>query len=730
MRSCVLAACAALALLCWRTDARAGETAGDVNFFQQTLGDIMDTPILAASYAEERPSDAAASALVVTAETLEKRGYSSLADLLEDTPQFQLQRNSDVRRLNLISVRGIPNNERLVILYDGVRVTPPTGDILTIAGQFSLRDAERVEIVLGPMSSIYGADAFSGVINVVTRSGPRRQAGASYGSFSARSAEVSAGTGLASAGERQPTASLTYAASEEEGPKLPSFYRKDYAWYNGQYRSGQAQLPGGTLTTVPVRPYDARENSSFTNARLALDNFDMGFIRMRESHSSSIGVKPELTLYVNDARFATDYWTIYGRHTYASPDGAWRLASLAAYYDYAIDPETKFLNSFSGYAPAYKYARSQSSCLQETLSFEPVEGFPALAGFTYQQNSVLPYTSDLGGKFDTARSPISQGFTYSGSTIPVDFYSLNYSNTGAFLRLQTPELGRTVLSLGLRYDYNTAYGATWNPRAGLVWKPGVEDHTIVKILYGEAYLAPSPFYTHKHFGSFVSVPVSGLDPTGYYSYFFHVPNENLEPEKLRSVEGSVSQDFGHALRLAVNPYYNKVQEVIQDVVTGPGTFKGVRVASVEQAQNRGMMETYGATLRADGVTRAGRWVFEPWAAYTYSEGHISGEPLPFNSLHTLQAGFSALRSGWTFTPKLLHRSSSRAQDRTKVPQFTVVDMFVRYACRRVAGLSAYLQFKNILDRRYYNAAYGGGTDRMDGAPQEPFSMTGGLEYRF
>jgi iron complex outermembrane receptor protein len=721
--------CAAITL-----PAGAEEPAGGVDFFQSTLGDILDTPLLAASYAEERPSDAAATAYVVTAETIDKRGYASLADLLNDTPQFQVQRNSDVRRLNLISVRGIPNNERLVILYDGVRVTPPTGDLLALAGQFSLRDAEKVEVVLGPMSSVYGADAFSGVINVVTRSGKERKASASYGSFSGRSASLSAGADLSKEKENAgaPSAYLAYSAQAADGPKLPDFYRKDYSWYNSQYQAGLVQKKYYDPATVgvPVRRYDAKENSSFLNTRLKLGSFETGLIKMKESHSSSIGVKPELSLYVKDARFATDYWTAFLKHSYASPDDTWKLTTLGGFYSYEIAPETKFINSFSDYNDAYKYASAKTTYIEETLAFEPAQDFPALIGFSYQENSVLPYTTDLGHKFNADKSPLSQGFTYTGSTIPVDFYSLNYSNTGAFMRLQAKEIGRATFSLGLRYDNNTAYGETWNPRAGVVWKPGDEDHTIVKLLYGEAYLAPSPFYSHKHFGSFYSIGISPTDPSGYHSAFFHVPNENLEPEKVRSVEGVLTQDFGHALRISLNPYYNKVNHLIQDVLIGPGIFHGVKVDQMERAENQGTMETYGGTLRADGVVKSGHWNFETWTAYTYSEGRLSGKTIPFNSLHTVQAGFSALHGPWTLTPKALYRSASHNQDGGRVAQFTVADLFIRYACHRIPGLTAHLELKNIFDRRYYNAAYGGGADRLDGAPQTPFEAAAGLTYKF
>ncbi len=449
---------------------------------------------------------------------------------------------------------------------------------------------------------------------------------------------------------------------------------------------------------------------------------------MGESHSSSIGVKPQLTLYGEDERFSTKYWTLYGRHVYTSPDETWTLTSLISHYTYEINPETLFKNSFSGYQNAYKYALSQTNSLQETLAFEPAAGCPALLGFTYQENSVLPYTADLGHEFDTTKSASSQGFVYSGSTIPVDFYSLNYSNTGAFARIQTREIGNATLSLGIRYDDSTLYGETWNPRAGLVWKPGGDDRTVVKVLYGEAYLAPSPFYTNKNFGSFIS---TNTNSTGYYSDFFHVPNSDLDPETIQSIEGSL-RSFGHALRLSFNPYYNKIRNLIQDVITGPGTFHGVPVAEIEMAENRGTMETYGATLRADSVLRAARWSFESWAAYTYSAGRLAGNAIPFNALHSVQAGVSVLRGRWAITPKLFYRSYSRDQDGASVPPFTVEDLYVRYAVSGPgkAGLTAYLELKNIFDKRYYNAAYGGGADHLAGAPQDPREVSAGITYKF
>ena len=720
-----------LGLLLCAAGAGAQQDPEGLDFFRVSLAEILDTPLLAASYAEEKPSDTAATAYVVTAETIKKRGYETLVDLLGDMPQFQLQRNSDVRRLNLVSVRGIPSSERLAILYDGIKVSPPTGDLLALAGQLSLRGADRVEVVLGPMSSVYGADAFSGVINVVTRPGDSPSAGLSFGSFDSRSAGVYAATRLSQAQLSAPTASVIYEGRGGASPKLPAFYKDDYAWYNNQYQAGQARLPDGSVTAVPVRPYDAAEKSSFLKTKLQLGSLELGLIKMKESHSSSIGVKPDLTLYTEDARFATGYWTVYGRHSYVSPAEDWKLNTVLSYFDYEISPESRFINSFSGYDDAYKYAFSRTTALEQTLSFDVAETFPVLVGISYQENSVLPYTADLDHKFDTDQSPVSQQFVYNGSTIPVDFHSLSYSNTGAFLRLQR-QLGYVSLSAGLRYDRNTAYGETWNPRAGLVWRPGGSEHTVAKVLYGEAFLAPSPFQAYKHFGAFVPALIVSTNTSGYYSHFFHIPNGDLKPEKVRSVEGSLTHDLGARLRFSVNPYYSKVRDLMQDVIVGSGTFKGVPVASLEQAENTGTMEAYGATLKVDALLRSGRWSFEPWAAYTHSEGRLGSDPLPFNSRHVLQGGVSVTRGRWTVTPKALYRSYTRNQDGGRVAPFAAADLFVRYSSFGPGepSLGAWLGLKNIFDRRYYNAAYGGGVDHLSGAPQTPFEASLGMTYKF
>src|SRR5690606_8107123 len=114
------------------------------------------------------------------------RGYSSIADVLEDLPEIEIHDKSDPEIYNNITVRGMAGNERLLILMDGVRQSSGASTAHAINQNFPIQYVERIEVLIGPVSSIYGADAFNGVVNIITKKGNQIQGGAvksSYGMY-------------------------------------------------------------------------------------------------------------------------------------------------------------------------------------------------------------------------------------------------------------------------------------------------------------------------------------------------------------------------------------------------------------------------------------------------------------------------------------------------------------------------------------------------------------------
>ncbi|MCM2305131.1 MAG: TonB-dependent receptor [Elusimicrobia bacterium] len=694
-----------------------------------SLEELLDVPITAASSVQERPSAAPWSARVVTEETIAARGYATLLDLLEELPELEVQRKASERRLNLVSVRGLLGNERLVILYDGVRVTPATGDTYALSSQFSLRGAKRVEIALGPMSALYGADAFSGVINVVTKKGGEldgARLSGGHGQHGTSDASLSAGSTFPAGGELSVTAHRR--ASDEA--HLPGIYPGDYAG----------------APPVPAPRYEAGTGSLFLNARLNIQRFELGVLRFTESHPSGTGVKPEFTLYGDAQRFRTEHGALYAKHALSSDDDRWTFEAMSSLTTYEIDPKTRFNNRFSLFRDAYKYAYDRTVELHGKVTYRLAEEAPLVAGLVYSDHSSLAYTNDLDHPFDPGQSGPSQGYLFPGSNvvdlngkalgIPLDFHHLHYENVGVFAQLGLRR-GPWNVALGTRFDHNTRYGDSVNPRVGVAVEPA--ERLTLKANYGEAFLAPAPFRTHGEFGSFSPVTNGLGQVTGLESSFINTANPGLRPEKLRAWDAGACFRFSDGLWASLDGWYTEISNLIQDnVVSGPGTFKGWPVASMATTVNRGFARTYGWTARLDALALAGAWSIKPNASLSYTNGSVDGEVLPYSARHAAQAGVEARLGRLSLYPRVLYRG--RTYSATRDPQgglqssapYAVVNAHARMAdlVARPFRLSAYLGASNLLDTRYRNAANTVASVGFPASPQDPVRFVGGVEVEF
>lgn len=735
MKPLLLAVCSAAMLV---ASAPAGAAAG-AGLSSLTLEELLNVPITVSSLTGSRPSDSAAVAHVVTEETIRARGYATLLDLLEDVPQLEITHRAEVGYNNLISVQGIIGNERFQIMVDGVRVTPVTGNLYVLGRQFSLANAKRVEIILGPVSALYGADAFTGVVNIVTKPGGEagRSASASYGSYKTESYAAAAGASLGGA-----RLSVTADSYHSAGPFMPNYYKDDFAWYSGQFKNNGWMHLFGSTVSVPFQEFSAAESAYYLHARLDLSDLEAGWIRMGDSHSGSAGVKPDLSLYSSDARFVTTYDTLYGRHNWRSDDEKWGLETTLTRQVYEVDPQSKLVNQYSAYGAAYKYSHDFSTSLEERLTYDISDKDKLLLGLSYQEHSSLPRTEDLPRPFDPDVPADCQGFIYPGTGpgvstsmphgVPQDFYYMQYHNTGGYAQLQMNREGPLQATLGLRYDDNSLYGASLNPRAGLVWRPADSDN--LKLLYGEAFLAPSPDKTYQHYGSFYA---DATTLTGLRSAFMQVPNRDLKPEKMRSAQTEWTHRFSDRAWTTLSGYHSWIEDLHQSVTTGAGTFKTIPVDTVGIWTNRGSARVYGSTLRLDTRTMLGRYTVGSYAAYSWSDGEIDGEFLPYSARSSVKAGLDVSRGRWSLSPRLVYQSRSYNKtldaqgNRQYSDPFTVVNLYARYGELESGGVSfsAFLDVKNLFDVRYYNPARA--DDAGFGAsPQEPIRVSGGISARF
>ncbi|QLK60556.1 catecholate siderophore receptor CirA [Enterobacteriaceae bacterium Kacie_13] len=128
-----------------------------------------DQMVVTASAVEQNLKDAPASISVITREDLQKKPVQNLKDVLKDVPGVQITNESDNRQG--VSIRGLGSSYTL-ILVDGKRVN--SRNAVFRHNDFDLswipaESIERIEVVRGPMSSLYGSDALGGVVNIITR---------------------------------------------------------------------------------------------------------------------------------------------------------------------------------------------------------------------------------------------------------------------------------------------------------------------------------------------------------------------------------------------------------------------------------------------------------------------------------------------------------------------------------------------------------------------------------
>lgn len=158
-------------------------------------------------------AEVGSSVTVVTGQELRDRQVRTAADALQSLPGVHVSRNSTPASVTEVRIRGAENNQT-VVMIDGVPANDPTSGAYDFS-DLSVVDIERIEVIRGAQSVIYGSGAIGGVINIITRSGrgPARVTIATeVGSFGTRDVALSA-----SGGSEKAWASLSYNARYADG---------------------------------------------------------------------------------------------------------------------------------------------------------------------------------------------------------------------------------------------------------------------------------------------------------------------------------------------------------------------------------------------------------------------------------------------------------------------------------------------------------------------------------
>lgn len=238
-------------------------------------------PVVVTATKVETPAEQiGASITVVDGEEFQTYHYPTVDEALRSVPGVDIRRSGAYGKTSSISIRGA-NANQVQVLVDGVRVKSPT------LGQVDLSDLspdliERIEIIRGPQSTLYGADAIGGVVNIITRRGTGRPFQASvqqevgnYDTLASRATVTGAykilnyalsASHFESNGQFQNDGTDVNALSTRLGARLPWNSTLDFIF---RYNKNDAGVPvkgvfPGPQPTVPIINPNARQQSETT----------------------------------------------------------------------------------------------------------------------------------------------------------------------------------------------------------------------------------------------------------------------------------------------------------------------------------------------------------------------------------------------------------------------------------------------------------------------------------
>jgi outer membrane receptor for ferrienterochelin and colicins len=489
--------------------------------------------------------EAPASVSFVTAEEIARNGYRTLADILRGVRGMYVTND---RNFSYIGMRGFSKpgdyNSRILLLVNGHRVNDNVFGQAEIGAEFGIDPAmfERVEIIRGPSSSLYGDSAFFAVVNVITRTGASLAGGSvtmEAGTLGTHLARGAIGHLFANGVE----VALSSTGEHSDGVgrlHFPAFDAINHGMADGLDGEGVKQLYGRVdfsgLTVTGA--YGTRE---------------------RGVPTASFG-----TLF--DAQNPREQTT--DRHTLL--DAAYGRSFSAA--------RVTFRASFDrfSYDGIYPFTTDGADA--------PVAiGFNSVVGTRWSVESGL--TSSFRGR-QTVKAGVQfidnvhqdQTLRYSDSPSPV--FDLRRSSTQQAIYIQDEiKLARwLIVNAGLRYDGYQAFTRV-TPRAAFIFMPSSTQS--LKYLYGDAFRAPNAYELN--------------------TYDFGAQVENLRPESIQTHEFVWERYANDWLRTSVSTYWYKANRLIT-LVPDASTLLGASYVNLGQVRAKGL--EFEAQMRLSGGAQA------------------------------------------------------------------------------------------------------------------------------
>ena len=137
-------------------------------YFKMNIEELMNVKVVTASRSARSIKELPSTVHIITREEILNNNYSTLIDALKDIPGIKVSQPGTGTHGEKYVMRGLWGNNYAKILANGIPIQPSAVDGMPIGEQINMKNIERIEVVYGPASALYGADALAGIINIIT----------------------------------------------------------------------------------------------------------------------------------------------------------------------------------------------------------------------------------------------------------------------------------------------------------------------------------------------------------------------------------------------------------------------------------------------------------------------------------------------------------------------------------------------------------------------------------
>ena len=480
------------------------------------------TTVTGASKYQQELTDAPASISIITSDDIRKGGFRNLAEALNSVRSFYF---TYVRSFHNIGVRGFSPlgdfNTRVLLLVDGYRLNDGLYESAPLGNDFpvDMDLIDRIEVIRGPGSSLYGTNAFLAVINVITRTGKDIKGG----ELSASGGSYNTWTGRATGGG--------------------NFSNNIELLISGSYRdtAGQQNLsfPEYVATNAGVAHNMDGENTWDLMAKAAWK--DLSLLVLYQNRDKTVPTAPYGTIFNDPSQRIEEDHLLAGLN-YSKVGGWADLNARLTYNRYA--PRSDYPYDISGI-----YTLNRDDNVGEWVDMD------------------LFASKSIGNHLVTVGTELRWQFTQHLHNYdvmpPLAGPDLNKHSLvqGYYVQDEYHILKQLILNAGVRVDHYDNFGTTTNPRAALIWKPWTT--TVLRLTYGEAFRAPNSY--EQFYGD-------GISQKG---------NLNLQPEKNRTFEVGWDQFIGENIRTTFSGFSTQISDLIVQVTDTDGLLVFINQNKVE-----------------------------------------------------------------------------------------------------------------------------------------------------